>query len=65
MSTVELEQPPADELPFWETKALTAMTAEEWESLCDGCGQCCLIKVEDEDTSNVYLTRLGCRMLDT
>jgi uncharacterized protein len=65
-SVVELEQQqPAQELPFWETKALTEMTTEEWESLCDGCGQCCLIKVEDEDTTNVYLTRLGCRMLDT
>lgn len=51
--------------PFWRVKALEDMSREEWESLCDGCARCCLIKLEDEDTGEVHLTRLSCRMLDT
>jgi len=52
------------EKPFWETKPIEAMTAEEWESVCDGCGRCCLLKLEDEDTGEIALTKLACRLLD-
>lgn len=49
---------------YWEKKPLERLTPKEWEALCDGCGKCCLNKLEDEDTGAVALTRVACRLLD-
>src|ERR1700687_1353925 len=54
-----------DEVPFWQAKRLEDMNEAEWESLCDGCGRCCLVKLEEEETENIYFTDVGCRLLDT
>jgi uncharacterized cysteine cluster protein YcgN (CxxCxxCC family) len=49
---------------FWHRVPLSELTRDEWEALCDGCGKCCLNKLEDEDTGEVALTRVACRLLD-
>jgi hypothetical protein len=51
-------------LPYWRAKALSEMSEAEWEGLCDGCGKCCLIGLEDADTGEIYLTDVACKLFD-
>jgi uncharacterized cysteine cluster protein YcgN (CxxCxxCC family) len=49
---------------YWKSKPLSELSSEEWENLCDGCGKCCLLKLEDEDTGDIAYTRLHCKLFD-
>ncbi|MDJ0722250.1 MAG: YcgN family cysteine cluster protein [Desulfobacterales bacterium] len=54
----------AAERPYWETTALAEMTPDQWEALCDGCARCCLHKLQDQESGQVFLTMVACRLLD-
>jgi len=51
--------------PYWREKSFAEMSEAEFEALCDGCGKCCLHKVIDDDTEDLYYTDIACRLLDT
>ena len=65
MNQSEHGQSAAAEAPFWARKTLAEMTAAEWESLCDGCGRCCVRRFQDEETGEIRPTAIACRLLDS
>ncbi|MGQ0444384.1 MAG: YcgN family cysteine cluster protein [Beijerinckiaceae bacterium] len=53
-----------DDVPFWKRKPLEALNTAEWESLCDGCGRCCLVKLEDEESGKIHFTDVACKLFN-
>ncbi len=53
------------EKEFWKKKKLNNLSKEEWEALCDRCGKCCVIKLEDVDTLKIHYTKVSCKLLCT
>jgi uncharacterized cysteine cluster protein YcgN (CxxCxxCC family) len=51
-------------MSFWKTKKLSEMSIDEWESLCDNCGKCCLHKLEDEKTDKIVFTNVACKLIN-
>ena len=64
MAGMTVEMPDPEKPPCWKTKRLSEMTAREWESLCDGCGRCCLNKLEEIGTGATFFTNVACRLFD-
>jgi len=60
-----MQGPKSESKPFWQTKTLEEVNKKEWESLCDGCGRCCLNKYEVEGTTKVVFTDVACKLLNT
>jgi uncharacterized cysteine cluster protein YcgN (CxxCxxCC family) len=63
--TAPVKRPSGQEGFFWKTKTLEEMSNAEWESLCDGCARCCLEKLEEEDSGEIYFTHVSCALLDS
>ena len=59
-----VEEQKGENIPFWESTPLSKMSEKQWESLCDGCGLCCVEKLEDAETGVIYVTSVACEYLD-